>query len=215
MSISEKFDSFFSGYKKLTFKKGETIIRPEDEAYSVYYLKKGYARLYALSQNAQELTFIIYKPGDFFPLIPAINNVTNEYYTEAMTPIEVYQVPVNEFRNLVENNSGFLLELTNRLLSRFGGLLTRMKYSLFGNAKNKVAAILLICAERFGIADKNSIVIQIPLTHQDIANLLGVARETVSIEMKKLQDAGLIDYRNKCPLVKNLQKLQDHSMLEL
>lgn len=89
-----------------------------------------------------------------------------------------------------------------------------MEYSIFGNAYNKVAAIILICVERFGLIGKKSIVIQVPLTHQDIANLLGLARETVSIEMEKLQEKGLIKHLGKYLVVKNIQRLKEESVLE-
>lgn len=210
---SEKLNDFFSGFKKLFFKKGETILRPDEKARNVFYLKKGYAKLYSISKNAQELTFIIYKPGDFFPLIPAINNIPVSYYMEALTPLEAYQVPVEDLRKFIKNNSEVLYELTTRILTRLGGVFTRMEYAMFGNAQNKVAAIILICAERFGQEEKKGILIQVPLTHQDIANLLGVARETVSIEMKKLQKLGFIDYRGKHLLVKDIQKLKGNSVL--
>lgn len=210
---SDKLDNFFSSYKKIFFKKGETIIRPEEEPQNIYYLLKGYVRLYTLSKNAQELTFIIYKPGDFFPLIPAIVNTASHYYTEALTPLELYQTPAEDFRNFIKKNSDVLYEVSNRILIRLGGVFTRMEYALFGNAQNKVASIILICAERFGRKENKGILIEVPLTHQDIANLLGVARETVSIEMKKLENSGLIDYEAKHLLVRDIYGLKSKSAL--
>lgn len=210
---SFKLHKFFSGLKKLSFKKGETIYRAEDEVHGVFYLKKGYVRLYSLSKNAQQLIFIIYKPGDLFPLIPSINKTLAAYYTEAVTAVELYQASLEGFLNFIKNNSDVLFELTTRILTRFGGVLTRMEYAMFGNAQNKVAAILIICAERFGKKAKKGILIQVPLTHQDIANLLGMARETVSIEMKNLQKMNLIDYQGKHPVIKDIQQLKDKSVL--
>lgn len=210
---SKLLNDFFSRFTKLTFKKGETIIRAEEEPRGVYYLKKGYARLYALSKNAQELTFIIYKPEDFFPTIWLFNGPPVLYYTEAMTPVEVYQASREEFKKFLENNNKVMFEITKRILTRFGGVLSRMEYAIFGNAFNKVAAILIICAERFGDKNRKGILIRVPLTHQDIANLLGIARETVSIEMKKLQKMGLIDYERKYLIVKDFERLKSKSVL--
>ncbi len=211
---SEKLSIFFSKFKKLSFKKGETILRASEEPSGVFYLKKGYARLYSLSKDAQELTFIIYKPEDFFPTIWPIQGPPLRYYTEALTNIEVYLAPREEFQKFIKDNNEILLETIDRILTRFAGLLLRMEYSIFGNAYNKVAAIILICVERFGLIGKKSIVIQVPLTHQDIANLLGLARETVSIEMEKLQEKGLIKHLGKYLVVKNIQRLKEESVLE-
>lgn len=212
-SASRKLDDYFTGFRRLYFKKGETIYRAEDEIDSIFYLKKGYARLYSLSKNAAQLTFIIYKPGDFFPLIPAIKRTPSSYYTESMTEAELYEVPAEKFLQFIKSDNGVLFELLDRTLTRFGGVLTRMEYAIFGNAANKVAGIILICSERFGVQAVNGTLIQVPLTHQDIANLLGMARETVSIEMKKLQNTGLIGYRRKNLVVKNYNSLKEQAML--
>lgn len=212
--ILEKINKFFSRFKKLSFKKGETILRADDKPGGVLYLKKGYIRLYSLSKDAQELTLIIFKAEDVFPLMWTINDTPNAYYVEAMTAAELYQVPKEKFLTFIKNNNEVLFELTSRVLTRFGGVLNRMEYAIFGHAQNKVASIVLICAERFGIKDKQDVVIQVPLTHQDIANLIGVARETVSIEMEKLQQKGLINHQGKYLVIKNIQKLKRECVLE-
>lgn len=206
--------SFFSRFKKKTYKKGATILRAQENPPGVFYLKKGYARLYSISKNAQELTFIIYKPDDLFPTIWSIEDQPLLYYTDALTAVEVYMAPREEFLKFIKSDNKTLFDITRRILIRFGGLLSRMEYSIFGNASDKVAAIILICAERFGKVIKQGLLIQVPLTHQDIANLLGIARETVSIEMKKLQRKNLIGYRRRCLVVKNTQKLKEESVLE-
>lgn len=209
----EKLNRFFSTFKKITYKKGETILRPDEEPRGVFYLIKGYTRIYSLSKNSQELTLIIFKPEDFFPLIWAINNTPNTYYVEALTPVELWQAPREEFIEFIKNHNDVFFELTSRILTRLGGILTRMEYVMFGNAQNKIISIILICAERFGEKREEGIFIKVPLTHQDLAKLIGVSRETVSIEMKKLQRRGLIDYKTKHIFVKDIEKLKEESVI--
>ncbi len=212
----KKLNVFFSGFKKLSFKKGETILRADEEPRGVLYLTKGYVKLYSLSKKAQQLTLIIFKPEDFFPMMWAINGTPNAYYVETMTEVELYKAPRQEFLKFIKENIDVMAEINSRILTRFGGVLNRMEYAMFGNATNKVASMILICAERLGKKDKRkkSIIIQVPLTHQDIANLIGLVRETVSIEMKKLQRKGLIDYQGKYLIVKDYQKLKEEAVFE-
>ncbi len=212
--IYEKLNKFFSGFKKLSFKKGQLILRAGDKPPGIFYLKKGYTRLYSLSKDAQELTLIIFKAGNIFPLMWTMNDAPNTYYLEAITAVELHQAPKEEFLKFIKNDNEVLFELTRRILMRFGGVLNRMEYAIFGHARSKVASIILICAERFGIKDKQGIIIQVPLTHQDIANLIGVARETVSIEMEKLQKKGFINHQGKYLIIKNIQKLKEECALE-
>lgn len=209
----EKLNRFFSKFKKISYKKGETILHADEEPRGVFYLTKGYTRIYSLSKNSQELTLIIFKPEDFYPLMWAINNTPNTYYVEAMTPVEFWQAPKEEFIKFIKNNNDVFFEITSRILTRLGGILTRMEYVMFGNAQNKVTSIILICAERFGEKRADGIFIKIPLTHQDLANLIGLTRETVSIEMKKLQRGELIDYKSKYISIRNVQKLKEESVI--
>lgn len=209
----KKLNNFFSKFKKLSFKKGAAILRADDKPKGVLYLKKGYIRLYSLSKDAQELTLIIFKAEDFFPMMWTINNTPNTYYLEAMTDAEAYQAPRKQFLNFIKNNNEVLFEINSRILTRFGGILSRMEHAIFGHAQSKVASIILLCAERFGRKQKKDTIIGVPLTHQDIANLIGVARETVSIEMEKLQQKGLIEHLGKYLVVKNIQKLKRESVL--
>jgi len=56
------------------------------------------------------------------------------------------------------------------------------------------------------------ILIHIPLTHRDIAMLVGMTRETVSIEIKKLERKGIIEYKGRSIFVKDLRKLKEGSL---
>lgn len=212
ISATRKLESFFSRFKKYHYKKGEIILRGGDTPYGVYFINKGYVKDYSISKDGEELILIIFKPGDFFPIIWAVNNTARTYYAEAMTSVEVWRAPREKFLEFITANPDVLLELTSKILIRFGGVLQRMEYLAFGNAYEKVASIVLICAERFGKKEGKNIVIQVPLTHKDIAELLGVTRETASIEMKKLEKKEIISYRSKFIRVKNLNRLRKESL---
>lgn len=213
-SSFKKLAQFFAGFRKYHYKKGETIIRADEEPPGVFYLERGYVRLYSLSSEGEELTLIIFKPEDFFPVMWAVNGTPNTYYVEAMTAAELYRAPREEFLSFIKQNSDVEFELMSRILVRLGGLLSRMEYLVFGNAHQKVASIIHICAERFGEKNEDGIVIQVPLTHKDIANLVGVTRETASIEIKKLERKSLIVFHGRHIIVKGLPNLRKESLVE-
>lgn len=209
-----KFSEFFSKYRLLQYHKGEVILRAKDEPRGVYYLTNGFVKLYSIAKTGQEFTLIIFKPGDLFPIMWAINNTPNDYFLGAQTAVSLRRAPKADFLEFIKDNSDVFFELTSRMLARFGGLLTRMEYLVFGDAYNKVASILLICAARFGEKVGRSVVIRVPLTHGDIATLVGMTRETVSIEMKKMEKEEIIGYRRRLIVIKNARRLRKKSMLE-
>lgn len=212
-SVAEKLSHFFSKFKKYHYKKGETILRGGDTPQGVYFIDKGYVRDYSISKDGEELTLIIFKSEDFFPMQWVFNDRINQHYFDAMSAVELWRCPKEEFIKFIEENPEIFLELTSHITLRLSGIMQRMEYLAFGNAYEKVASILMICADRFGKEEQGETVIQVILSHRDIANLLGITRETASIEIKKLERKGLISYRGRLLVVKDKKGLEKESLL--
>lgn len=211
--VNQKLDLFFKQFKPLYYNKGEILLRADDVPSGVFFLKRGYVRDYTLSDNGEELTLVIFKPDDIFPLPWVINNEPIMRYLEAMTPIEVWRAPRERFLDFLKKEPDVFLELTSRILVRLSGLMERMKYLIFGNAYTKVISILLICAERFGKRKKGVVEIQVPLTHKDIALLVGVNRETASRQLERLTTNGLTSYQGKLLVIGNIEKLREEAVV--
>jgi len=210
---SKKIERFFEKSRLFHYKKGEIVLHPYDVPPGVFYLKSGYLRLYSVSEGGQELSLIIFKPGDFFPVIWLINNNKSEYYIDSLTKSSLLLVSKKDFLPFIKNDKDMLFELASRALIRIGGLMERMNYLVYGNVSQKLASMILILAERFGENGKK-ITIPIPMTHQDLANLLGIARETVSTEIKKFEREGLVEIKNKYITVKKKNLLEKEALFK-
>ncbi len=204
--------SFFSGYQRLFYKRREMILRAEDTPQGVYFIKEGYVRFYAISKDGEELSLLIFKPYDFFPVRWAITGRPLYYYYESLTPVEVFRSPREGFVTYLKNNPEVLFQITSSMLIRLNTTFERMKYLVYGNAFAKVASMLVICVQQYGEEKGKMIRIGVPLTHQDIASLIGMTRETVSVEMGKLEKKGLISYEEKHIIVTDLKGLETVSM---
>lgn len=210
-----KLYKFFSQFSTISYSKGETILRAGDFAQGVYFLKSGYAKLSSVSDDGKELTMVIYKAGDFFPVVWTFFGEKPSIYSyEAITKTEILRAPREKFVEFINSDKEVFFEVTRGIIVRFQTALRRMQYLTFGNASAKLASILLICGRDFGVEKKNEIEIQIPLTHKDIANLVGVTRETVSLELKKFDRKGIIAYNNKkLIIIKDKQSLKKRAIL--
>ena len=205
-----RLDNFFAKFNSVhTYKKGEIIIRADDTPSGIFYLKKGFVRLYSISKDGQEITFNVFKVGSYFPMIWAIGNFPNTYFFEAMTNVKLVRASKEELIKFLKEDPENLWELTRRILVGLNGLLALAEYRLFGDAHTKVASIVLTAARRFGEKKNNGeIVINLPLTHRQIASLTGLTRETTSLAMKKLKDEGVITNRYHFLVVSNIKKLE-------
>ncbi len=209
----EKLAAFFKTANPLLYKKGETILRGDEIPNGIFYINKGYVRNYLFSENGDEFTFIISRKGDFFPVAWTFNKSRKPYFFQSITPCIIYKRSREDFLTFLNENPDVLLYSTDRLTKRVDGLLERMGQMAFGNAYQKVCSILLILSERFGQEENGILIIKIPLTHKDIANLLGVARETVSVEIAKLKKENIIQNAGKHIRILNPKKLKEDSVI--
>lgn len=211
--ISQNLSVFFSKYKTQKFKKGISLIRGGEDPACVYYLKKGYVKMSSIFANGSELTLNIFKPGTFFPAIWLIGGIDNVYYYQTISTAQVIKAPKIETLDFLENNTGIYHDLTKRLLIGLDGLLQNIQYLLYGNSTSRVASAILVSAKRFGKRFKNgSVLIDLTLTHQEIANLAGIARETTSIIIKKFERSGIITQSHKKIIILNLKRLESEAI---
>lgn len=185
--IVEKLNKYFSSNKLISYKKGDTIIYATDEPTGVYFIKKGYIKMSTMSVDGNEVILNIHKPGSFFPTFWAIGNKENSYSFEAMNNVTLYKTSKEDFLTFLEKNNDVLLDFIRRVLSGFDDLLINMTHLLVGNSYERVASALVVVSKRFGVkTQKGSILIELNLTHQDIANMAGITRETASVAISKL-----------------------------
>jgi len=203
--LLKKLNPFFAQYKPLNYKKGQVILRPEDKVEYIYFIEKGYVKFYYISSEGKELTFLIYKPGYIFPLLfTFLGETTTRYYFEAYTPLTLRRAPRETFTELISTNTFLLFSLAQEVVRRWQELLNRMELLKLGSACQNVAYIIDLCAGQFGVKNGRSITVDLPLAHKDIASMVGLTRETVSLEMKKLEQQGLIAYKRGNITIKNI-----------
>lgn len=213
-TVQDPILNLISSGRTIVYKKRELLIRPEEELTSIFYLEKGFVRIYSVSGAGKEFTLNIFKPNSFFPLLVILGGLENIYYYSALTECVVRLVPISGYLDYLKTNPSFLLDTTQKILRGLGSTLTRMEYLMLGNAHSRVAGSLLLLAKRFG--EKNAegnISIEICNTHQNIADLSGLARETTSLEIEKLEKAKIITTQNRVLKILNLEKLKEEALI--
>ena len=205
---TKKFEDFYSQFKARLYKKGEILIRSDDDPQGIFCLTRGYVRQYTISKAGIELTLHILKPISYFPMVWAINGTPNVYNFEALSDVEVGRAPRNDVVNFIKDKPKIIFELMSELLEDYAETLTRVEHLVFSDAYRRVISVLLYIAKHFGENNGNQITVNQRFTHQDIATLVGVARETASSEMAKLEKRGLVEQNNRFMVFKNLKNLE-------
>lgn len=205
---TKEFETFYKQFISRNYKKGEMLIRADDDPQGIFCLTKGYVRQYTISKTGLELTLQILKPISYFPMVWAVNGTPNIYFFEALTSVEVGRAPRDQVVNFIKDKPTLLFALMSELIEDYAESLKRIEHLVFSDAYRRVISVLLYIAKHFGEKQSNqSIIVHQRFTQQDIATLVGVARETASLEMVKLKKKGLIKYVDHSMLFENIKKL--------
>ena len=204
---TKAFETFYKQFSIRNYKKGEMLIRADDDPQGIFCLKKGYVRQYTISKTGFELTIHILKPISYFPMVWAVNGTPNVYYFEALTSVEVGRAPRDQVVNFIKDKPIIIFELLSELIEDYAESLTRIEHLVFSDAYRRVISVLLYIAKHFGEKQGKGVIIRQRFTQQDIATLVGVARETASNEMVKLEKKGLIKYVDHSILLESVSKL--------
>lgn len=189
---TKEFENFYKQFTIRSYKKGEMLIRADDDPQGIFCLTKGYVRQYTISKTGFELTLHILKPVSYFPMVWAVNGTPNVYFFEALTPVEVGRAPRDQVVDFIKDKPTVIFELLSELIEDYAESLTRIEHLVFSDAYRRVISVLLYIAKHFGQQQGSGTLVNHRFTQQDIATLVGVARETASNELVKLEKKGLI-----------------------
>ncbi len=201
---------FFCANPRQTYRKGQIILHPETSVQPyLYYLEKGYVRVYTLLSNGTEKTYVFYKAGEIFPIIWAFNNLNKWLFYQAVGDATVYRVSRQKFMDFISNKPDVLLDVIHRIIDIHNIYVDRIDNLEYTNSCARVISCLLFLAKRFGKEQNNTVNIQIPLTHNDIATSIAMTRETASREIEKLIKRNLISVKIHLFVINNLKRMEE------
>lgn len=172
--------------------KGEGILSPEHKVEHLYILKKGQIRLYRTNQEGKPFTLDILKDGNLFRETSALTLTDNEMYAEAMTDTCVCLMSRKEFERFMEKYPKITRRLVQLLSSKLNDFYSRSEKIALGEVRERILYLLLMLSERSGRRQQEWQTVEMKLTHQDIATMIGATRETTSAEISRLKKDGYI-----------------------
>lgn len=190
--------------KLIKFKKGEILHNAEIECSGVLIIKSGKVRAYIISPEGREITLYRLEENDVCILSASciLNNINFDVFIDANTDCEVLQICPKSFSKVAQNNANakvFMYELTNE---RFSEVMWTIEQILFTSFDKRLASFLI--DESY---EANSDTLSI--THEDIAKILGSAREVVSRMLKYFSKEGYVTLsRGKIKITKKDELLK-------
>jgi CRP/FNR family transcriptional regulator len=193
---------------RLTYKKGEFIIRPGEVPSGIFYIEEGLVKAYDITKYGEENMLIIRKAGEIFPLIWAITGQGKHVIYEALVPTKVWRVKRELFTETVQQQPGIIVPFLDIILEMYRMHSERILNLEYRSVRERLISFLLLMAQRFGKQGPQGLVIDVPLRHQDIASSINASRETTSREMAILEKKELITNHQACITLIDTEQLR-------
>jgi CRP/FNR family cyclic AMP-dependent transcriptional regulator len=206
----EEVDTYFSEGRILKYSKGDTIINGLDEPHGVFFIKEGFVKAYTITKAGQENLLLVHDTGEFIPLIWALDGSHSEgLYYEAMSDVTVLKTTKENLLSAMSVNKWLSQEILKQSVNIITNYYQRIQALEFRTARQRIVAELLNLAEMFGKKDGKKVLIDAPVTHQDIANSINMTRETASRALGLLFEEELLGQDEHLFTILDLQKLQE------
>lgn len=203
LTASSNLLKFFNSGKKMTFKRGETILHMDSPpARECYCILNGYVKVVSYNKAGNERIHYIYGLNDLFPIGWLLCHPYKLVLFIAVCDVLLAIKSTAEFNEYVRKEPFSLSEVINMQLN----LQDRIYNLNIDDSERRVAHRLLTLGLSYGVKDGPHIVINIPLTQQEFADTVKLSRETTGTVMISLETKGCIIIGRKRILI-NSEKL--------
>jgi len=200
-----KVRKFFDDFSSVSFEKNEVIINKNEKSKNIYFLVSGEIVQSGLSTATNRVILNVYKPGSFIPLPLLFSNSPSKYYFSASKKTICKVAPSEKVAKFIKQDSAVQFEVLNRLCRGLDGVVDKLFMSYTGTAKQRVVLELLIMQNR---RNNNSGILEITVTHDEVAEKCGLTRETVTRILGSLAKSGYIYKRNNKISFLNIPELR-------
>ncbi|UZW13911.1 Crp/Fnr family transcriptional regulator [Clostridium pasteurianum] len=191
------------------YKKGEIIFYEGDKGEAFFFVKSGKVKIYKTSFDGRDITLNILGEGSIFAEVTLFNDINYPATVEVLENSEIGMILNKDIEKMILNNTILALQIIKVLTKRLYRSQKTLKEMAFSDTYNRISRTLLDLCERHGKETELGIEIDINITRQDIANMVGTSRETVSRIISELKKENILDTYSKKIIIIDKSKLRE------
>jgi CRP/FNR family cyclic AMP-dependent transcriptional regulator len=185
------------------YPKDSVIFFEHDPGDSLYLIVSGRVRVTILADDGREIVLAVLGEGDFFGEMSLLDNEPRSATAIAMEDTEVLIIHQKEFFSIVEKRPPILIKLLSVISARLRKANHQIGSLALLDVYGRVARVLLDLAQEQGTRLKDGRISFRRPTHQEIANMIGATRETVSRMISDLHRQGYIEISGKNVIIQD------------
>jgi len=175
-----------------TFKRNSLIYSPSDPGQGVMVLAKGRVKIKDITSDGKESILTFIEEGEMFGELAILDGQPRQDYAETVLDSEIVVVPRENMLWLMRTKPDVSLYITKLIGLRRQRIENRLRNVLFLPSRERMIRLLHELMEAHGDRQGNRCELRLALSHQELASLIGVTRETVTTTLGHLQVEGFI-----------------------
>ncbi|MFI5358526.1 MAG: Crp/Fnr family transcriptional regulator [Halanaerobiales bacterium] len=187
--------------------KGEIIFFEDNNDENLYILLEGRVKLTMISPEGKEKAISILQVGDIFGEMSLFDQDTTPITAEVIDDARLVSIPFHDLEDIIRQEPEVAIKIIEALAKRTRLLTSQIRELVFQDAEGRLASLLMRFIEDFGVEVKSGYLIDIVLTHQEIANLMGSSRVTVTKLLNQFIDEGIIKIYKRKIVVMDIDRL--------
>ena len=195
------------------YKRGQTIFFQGNPPFGLYCVNSGKIKISKIGPDGKESIIRVVGPGD---VLGHRSLFSNEIYSATATVIEDSEICFLDKKFILEaleEEPSIALNLIQKLSRDMGNAESRAATLSQKNVRERLAELLLTLMQSYGIVEGNRTRLDIKLTREEMASLVGTANETVIRFISEFKDDGLIEQEGKVIFIKDKNKLVEYANL--
>ena len=190
------------------YRKGSVIFFEGDPGDALFIVGAGTVKIYRVAEDGREKTLAILREGDIFGEMALLDEEPRSAIAESLDATTLYALHRKEFLAFLANNPSMAIHIIKVLCGRLRRANAQVMDVVFKDVKSRVVQTLIDLAERYGIESPSGTRIELKLTHQELANLVGTARETITRILTEFQDAGCVTVDGRYLVIRDREALE-------
>lgn len=187
----------------------DVVFNRGDPGNDIYFLLSGGVKVSTLSREGKEIIFDVLVAGDFFGDMSLFDDKPRTGTVTALVPSAFLSLGKAKFLDLLEKYPAVSVRLIKTLTARLRLMDTFLEDVLFLDAEARLAKRVVALSRIFGQEGKNGeIKIDLKMSQQEMANLVGIARESVNKHFKGWEKSGVIGLDKGCLILQQPQLLE-------
>lgn len=178
--------------------KGAFIFQAGAPSAHVYLLIEGRVKIFELSSLGREIILWFCFNGEIFGLAESPRGIPRTVYAQACSPASYYALPKAHFCEFLRSNPNAAMHVIDLLSGRMRGLGDMLLNFSSEDVASRLVKLLTRMGMVYGVQAGDEVRLNIPLTHQELADMIGASRQTVTTTLGMLRRSGLVRTENHC-----------------